>query len=526
MNKKYQVCITAIIICALLSLFKFIIASYSGSLSLKADSFHSLLDMMTSMLVLASIYLESRNFKSIYLQKVSDSIKYIAFGVIIILTSYLSYSVFQEINTTSRSEITGKFWIVLVSITSIVASHFLYKYQREVAKKENSFLILADAFETRMDQITSFLVLLSVVGLIMGLRSENTFVLIILGFIITNITIWAFDFLVMIVKQSRPHYGKVFQSCRFKLKTLFQATFNIICHNKRVIKFSTLLIFTTMIVTYFLSGCYTLKPGQVAIIQYFGKYIDTSGKESGLNYIFPWPIATKTIIDVDEIKRIEVVPHPDRNLRYYITKDENLIDAAIALQYKIIDVKQYYFSTHERNRIIEDTVEAITSKIIGRFDVDDALVHKKQFVLDAIRQTTQEVIDHNGLGIRVLSMQFKENSPPREVISAFNEVSSAREDKRTFVDQAYEYKNEILPEARGKAFEMIQNAEAFKEQIVYNAIGDTQKLEQIYWEYKKSPYSYHVKEFLKLMNGISNEVKIEIIDPHVAKNKKLRLYKQ
>ncbi len=500
MDRKYQACFISIIVTGALALLKFKVGQFTGNIPIKADSLHSLLDMGTSALVLFSIYLSNQNYKNDILNSLAKIFELIVFISIITLTGYLALGLIQN-DSPYNSSIGGNIGVIFIASISILSSHFLYRYQRKVAKEENSILIFTDALETKMDQLTSAFVLVSVFTSIFGLQIESTFVLLILGLILFNVSIWGLELLSLTTK---------------KVKL---SAFN---SNQRYNR--TIIAIIMSIIIYFSTGIYILRPGQIAVVQYSGKYISTFGKNSGLNYTLPWPISTKKILNVDEIKRIEIKNHRDKNLRYYITKDENLIDVAISIQYKISDVKHYFFISQDLQRLIEDIVEAATTEIIGKFDIDDALVHKKQLVLNQIKNNIQKSAKNMNLGLLLLSVQFKTNHPPSEVMNAFNAVSSAREDKRTFVNNAHEYKNKILPEARGEAFKQIQQAQAFSKKIVYNSEGDINRINKLYEEYRLSPFSYKTKELLKLMETIGDNAQIKIVDPKISKFNKFRLY--
>ncbi|MCK5074610.1 MAG: FtsH protease activity modulator HflK [Bacteriovoracaceae bacterium] len=529
MNPKYKVCIISIVVCFLLAGLKYVFSIYSGSVSLKADALHSLLDMMTSALVLAAIASEGIKFKNKKYRLIPKIFEIFVLLVIIFFVAYFGIGIFSELSYPGSSPdglpVRFPFLIIFTSLISIFVSHFLYRYQKRVGMQVKSPIILADAFETRMDQVSSFLVLLSTVGLLTGLKSENTFVVIILGIILFNVFIWLFETIYRVVTNKEINIQYYLKISFEWIITFIKRHRNLLRDNKKPIGISMCMIVVSMLVIYLLSGIYSLRPGQMAVVQYFGKHVVTLGATPGLNYCFPKPFSTRKIFNVDEIKRIEIRPFFDKNLRYYITKDENLIDISMGMQFKISDLTEYFFNTEENKRIIEDILEATTTEIIGQFDIDDALVHKKQTVLNLIREKVQNVIKQYSLGIYVLNIQFKKNSPPREVIRAFNEVSSAREDKRTIIDNALGYKNTILPRTRGEAFKLMQQAEAYKNEVVYNSKGDADRHRSIFKEYTKAPFSYKFKEFLKLVKKISSKASVDVIDSNSSKGIKLRIYK-
>lgn len=524
MNKKYKACLIAIFVCLTMAGIKYLFAQYSGSNALKADAIHSLFDMLTSTLVLLSLYLSSLSFKNKYIKHIPKIIQVLLVLLIIALTGNFILDVYNELKF-YESYNRSPFIVIFVSLLSIIVSNLLYRYQRKVGKSEKSFAILADAFETWLDQISSIMVLLSTVGILIGLESENTFIGIILGIIVFAIIVWIIEIICEVSNVKMFDYKSKFHKVLEYLSFILNHAIKLYLKHKKNASYSALAICSLMLVIYGASGIYTLKPGEIAVIQYFGKHLEYQGNQTGLNYRLPKPFSTIKILNVGEIKRLQITPNFDRNLRFYITKDENLIDLSVIAQYRISNVRDYAFNAVENKRLLKDIIGSVLPETIGKYDIDDALVHKKRVILNVIKKRSQQIISTYKLGIQLFNIQFSHNYPPRAVIDAFNDVSSAREDKRTYVDNAYGFKNKVIPQARAEAFDSVAKARAYKEKVVYNSMGKQKRLEYLLDSYQKSPYAFRKNEHLKSLKIISKKVNTEVYDKSSSKSLKIRIYR-
>jgi modulator of FtsH protease HflK len=73
-----------------------------------------------------------------------------------------------------------------------------------------------------------------------------------------------------------------------------------------------------------------------------------------------------------------------------------------------------------------------------------------------------------------------------------------------------------VPEARGKAAQIMQNADAYKSQTVAEATGQTSRFLKIYDEYKKAPDVTRRRMYLETMERVFGGTDKIILDsgPH------------
>ena len=87
-------------------------------------------------------------------------------------------------------------------------------------------------------------------------------------------------------------------------------------------------------ILYVLSGFYVVKPAEEAVVLRFGHYQRT--ESSGFHWI-PRLVESKKIVNVQEVKTVEISGQ-------MLTKDENIVSAQIAVQYRIHNPQNYLFN--------------------------------------------------------------------------------------------------------------------------------------------------------------------------------------
>ena len=263
-----------------------------------------------------------------------------------------------------------------------------------------------------------------------------------------------------------------------------------------------------ILVVWLLTGIYVVGPDEVGVIRTFGEY--TRVTQSGLNWKFPSPIETANTPKVTEVKRIEFGFRSLKNGQYrtvekeslMLTGDENIVDAEMIVQYKIKDPVQYLFNIVEPELTVREAAEASLRTVVGRNKIDETLTTGKFTIQEETKMQLQSILDKYQSGIHIVAVQLQDVSPPKEVIGAFKDVASAKEDKNRMVNQAEGYRNDIIPKARGEAEAMIRAAEGFKESRIKRAEGDATKFTTILKEYKKAKSITEKRLYLETMEKV------------------------
>ncbi len=273
------------------------------------------------------------------------------------------------------------------------------------------------------------------------------------------------------------------------------------------------------LVLWLLSGIYVVGPDEVGVVQTFGKY--SRAAQSGLNYHFPYPIEKVSTPKVTEVKRIEIGFRTVGKNQYQtiereslmLTGDENIVDAEMIVQYRNKDPVAYTFNFIKPELTVREASEASLRTVVGRHNIDEALTSGKFMIQEETKELIQNILDKYNTGILIVAVQLQDVSPPQQVIAAFKDVASAKEDKNRMVNQAEGYRNDVIPKARGEAQAQIREAEGYKKARIARAEGDVAKFSAVLKEYRKAKGVTETRMYLETVEDIlQNTEKIIVPD--------------
>ncbi len=268
-----------------------------------------------------------------------------------------------------------------------------------------------------------------------------------------------------------------------------------------------------------LSGFYIVDEGTRGVVSRFGAYVETT--TPGLNWHVPAPIEQVQIINVEQQRFIEVgyrsgggqgmgsVPKESMML----TKDENIVDVRLAVQYQVKDAKDYAFNVLDPNSTLKQVTESVQRGVIGASNMDFVLTEGRSEIVMAIKSEIQNVMDAYKAGILITSVNLQDAQPPEQVQGAFEDAIKAREDKQRLINEAEAYSNDVVPKARGAASRIVQEAEAYKEKATAQANGDVSRFAQLMTEYKKAPAVTRQRMYIETMESVlqrSNNVMVDV----------------
>ncbi|MGH8221994.1 MAG: FtsH protease activity modulator HflK [Woeseiaceae bacterium] len=258
-----------------------------------------------------------------------------------------------------------------------------------------------------------------------------------------------------------------------------------------------------VLLLFFLSSTwFTVQPEETGIVQRFGAVDRTAGP--GLHFKFP-----------DDIERVRLVPTarvlkeefgfrtaatgPGERTQYagdkkalkdvslMLTGDLNVIDVQWIVQYRIEDPARFLFRVRESPQTIRDIAEAVTRRVVGNRLGSDVLTVGRVAVSTEVKGEMQKILSAYGTGVRLVTVELQDVTPPDPVKPAFNEVNEARQDRERTINQAQEQANREIPKARGEATRTITEAEGYAVERVNRANGEATRFAAILGEYQRSP---------------------------------------
>ena len=153
----------------LLVLLKYGLSILSGSIALRADAFHSLIDVLASLGIFVGIKISERKSSSFPygLYKV-ENLASLATSLFIF---FAAYEIVKEIIHAEQTAIVSSIPMAILGLMGIIALMFLFsRYEMKVGKKAGSPSLVADARHIGTDLLSSVGVL---IGLLLSLWKPN-----------------------------------------------------------------------------------------------------------------------------------------------------------------------------------------------------------------------------------------------------------------------------------------------------------------------------------------------------------------
>lgn len=265
-----------------------------------------------------------------------------------------------------------------------------------------------------------------------------------------------------------------------------------------------------------LSGFYVVNPEEQSVELTFGRYTGVS--DPGLRYHFPFPIGHVDKVKVAVINRDEIGFSSGKRAEgegIMLTGDENIVNVNFEVQWRIKDAYDFLYKVRDYGfgLSVKGAAESAMRDAIGQNKISFILRGEGRAKIAAdTRKRLQEILDGYDMGVEVLSIQMKKVDPPEKVINSFRDVQSARADKEREINQAYSYRNDTLPRARGEAEIVLQGAEAYKVEVVNRAMGDTTRFTEIYNQYRNYPDITRMRMQLEMLEEVYKGTDKVILD--------------
>lgn len=196
-----------------------------------------------------------------------------------------------------------------------------------------------------------------------------------------------------------------------------------------------------------------------------------------------------------------------------LTNDDSLVSIEAIYQYTIRDVKQYAFDVDDPEGTLQLAFEAIIRRNIQNRTLDDALLNKEE-IEQQVLPDFQALIDTYEMGVKINDVRIQNITVPTDVASAYEDVNNANNEKTKRLDEAEKYANQVLPQARSKAYQILQEAEAYKAETIAQAEGEVAVFDAVYEKYKSAPEITRRRLLIETMERVlENSGRIIVSEP-------------
>jgi membrane protease subunit HflK len=174
----------------------------------------------------------------------------------------------------------------------------------------------------------------------------------------------------------------------------------------------------------------------------------------------------------------------------------------MVVQYRVKQPELFAFNLIDPSTIVKQAAEAVLREQVATRTLDETLTEQRDAIGAETLAALQKLLDTYGTGIAIDNVQLQDVKPPSEVVSAFDDVNSARQDKEKLINQAEEYALDILPRARGQAQEIGNQAEAYKQTRIKGAEGDVARFLEVLARYELGEDVTRTRLYIEAMEAI------------------------
>jgi modulator of FtsH protease HflK len=314
-----------------------------------------------------------------------------------------------------------------------------------------------------------------------------------------------------------PDLDEVFRDLNQKINNLFGkggGKGNIPPSTNEPINLPILPIIVVILLVWLATGFYIVDQGSLGVKQRFGQYVEST--EPGPRWHWPYPIETVTVVNMEQVRRLEVGYRSGTNgsktkvpaEALMLTEDENIIDLQFAVQYNLKNAKDYLFNNRSTDGSVMSVAETAIREVVGKNKLDDLL----QKGLQDTSEQMQALLDFYKTGVNVTSVSLQAALPPEPVQEAFEDVNRANQDYQRQINEGEAYANAVVPKARGNAARLIAEADGYKLKVESEAKGNANRFERIYAEYVKAPEVTRKRLYLEAQEQILSSVSKVIVD--------------
>lgn len=275
--------------------------------------------------------------------------------------------------------------------------------------------------------------------------------------------------------------------------------------------FPIYIVLALVAVIWVWQSVYTVDEKERGVVLRFGEFHRVMNP--GINFA-PWLVDSVEREFVTEERQYTAEGDNSRML----TKDENLVQVPLTVQYNVKDVRDFVLNVNNPVETLEQATDSAIRHVVGSTDLDAVLGEGRGRLANEVEIRLQDYLDSYGTGINVIDVTLQRGEPPEEVRKAFDDVNVAEQDQQRSIDQAEAYRNSVLPQSRGEAQRLIEEANAYAGQLVARAEGEAARFTQLLEEYERAPEVTRERLYLDAIESVLANTSKVMVDVEGGNN--------
>ena len=201
------------------------------------------------------------------------------------------------------------------------------------------------------------------------------------------------------------------------------------------------------LVLFVLGGTVVVAPGHLGVVERVGFTLAEA-------LTLPPPIEEVVLVDVDRVRRVQIA-ESDSPL---LTGDQSMVSVQAVLHYQVKDAHAFVYGAQDPEQVLAGLARAALVRAVGTLTQDEVLTSGRRQLEERVTLAAQTLSIRADLGVQVLDARLALAVPPPPVVSAFMDVISADEEKRSSIHLAEAYSARTVPIARGNSLALLEAA--------------------------------------------------------------------
>lgn len=274
------------------------------------------------------------------------------------------------------------------------------------------------------------------------------------------------------------------------------------------------------------SGIRVIDNSEVGVVLRMGRLVGDTREEQvhgpGLLLAFPYVIDEVIKVPVGKVQEVAITTHAAaadpsyadiERTGYLITGDENILHINATLKYRITDPVEYALYTSVPGDTIQGVVSGVMTSCASSTGVDGLLTDQKDLFAQRVISEAQKLLDKLEVGVEIIGLEFQSITPPDALKYQFNQVNAAYVEKETKLQEANQYREKVVPDAKAEADKLVSDAKIAQSQRVTAANDAAAEFNGLFEEYQRNRDVVGERVFREKVTAILNKMGGKLVLP-------------